>query len=803
MVTKELVESVGSKVRDEIVSLIGGEENWPDGGLAAGQAVASLIWEALGMGRRIVNDVDIFLPQYNEVDAVRCQPVEFGFANVTVRQESYSRYQAVFAANTYREYRVVKSEKKKASSGTVINIVTVSLADRTYKDPRVFAKSLLRAFDVNAACAAVTKDGRIFVDDALLQFLRNRQLEINSMHTPVHSYFRFLRKYKELGRVINGGVYVSPRELARMYGAIHAVEMFGVDYAYFFDTAFVSEQADNHLSNLRYFFHSVEHLEHASPNDPGFLHLLKWSVRQSSFITFGEKSKDNLRENWLEILDIENSPICRNFGVPKPDHKTLALNYVVNPIIIGALSASLVQSDPEKKTFGRGELIYKNPSAFWGSIKNHIYLTSSPADENRKRYVGEHILFYKWQKLGVRSDRLLSIVTDAYLSTAKKLRTIDEEWARKVRIFLAFFVKELIKKQWGRNIYDEHPTGRFSAFVDGEGRWATMALFHIDIVDIMNLIFAFSEASVYKIREFGKILSFLFAGEDFNLDTVRWAKFQAARSIFASSIRPAVFRDVRPDAIAKAAKFIRKCSSHSYLLSFISMDGGGLTVNEAAALYDGIENLFSALRKEKEFETINMDFVYGILEAKSSEEFASFYEIRTRLVNAEIETIVENIKEEHEKAVQEAGSCIVLKSPVETDRFRVAQLYTPFSLKKEGIDMANCVGGYYHLVIDGQSYIFSLLDKEKKVRVTLELSNRNLNGNVHISQVFKKANRAPLWGEVKDLLRFFVNLPQIKEYFEEVPLPEEEPANDERFSGYDPSTAHIPVLDIDDPDIPF
>lgn len=778
MVTQKLVESLGQTVRDRIVSLIDGRENWPENGVAAGQAVASLVWEALGMGKSVINDIDFFVPEYRSVDGVRKQPIVFGQAEMSIEPESYSRYETVLGAKAYREYRVIESVRKNVGK-TELNIVKVSVADESMaSSAEAFTRSLLRAFDFNAVCVAVSKEGKLFFEEVFLNFLKNRQLEIYSVHTPVQTYVRAMKKYRELGAAINGGVYLSEKELARACMVDYAIEMLEKDFAIFFDSVTLPpHDAVNFLL-------SIAETEEASPYMPPFMYLLKWTIRQSSFRVFGEKSKESIDASLKKILS--GSTAKKFAGLADINFAKEPCFFHKSVFDIAKISAHLASQD--KKSFGRDRLYYANSSIFWTEIKYSLPHMERYV-QNRQRNAYFYVRRYSESSSdGEILPELLSVFRQAYLDSAKKLRKIGEPWAIKLRKFLALFVRTVLKKS---------KMGSFFASIEKEGHETTMAIFHFNVADIVNMIFALSESSLFKIRETGKIISHLFVDEEFYRNEKKWTSFLLACTTLSHAFRPEVFRNLKGEHIALASKVISKFRHHRYFATSFAIRGTSLTLKEMVEAYRVLQFVSDNLKKNG-FEG-SLDMVIGLMESFSIREEKLFLDLRKHILNGNAQHVLKKILEKQKTDFEKVRPYVVLEKPVYNDRFYVAQLYTPIALNKEGTEMSHCVGGYMGLIESGEHFIFSLKDKKKNVRLTMELTRKpDENGNMRtvLSQLYKKRNVRPTLLEAGDILDFFTSIPEIKKYFGEVETQYYRIFPDQQVCG-------VEEIEIGDPDVPF
>jgi hypothetical protein len=79
---------------------------------------------------------------------------------------------------------------------------------------------------------------------------------------------------------------------------------------------------------------------------------------------------------------------------------------------------------------------------------------------------------------------------------------------------------------------------------------------------------------------------------------------------------------------------------------------------------------------------------------------------------------------------------------VQQDGFTINELFTPLELKREGVQMGHCVGGYFQSVLEGRSRIFHLTYQRK--HSTLELVWNHFTKSWEIGQNQTKFNGTPV-----------------------------------------------------------
>lgn len=193
-----LDSSMGSAILNHIQKITGVDLTDPkfDNGYIAGQSVASavqdLYFNELG---GVYNDVDWFVPFAYNSDRTVTSHAHTG----VVAEVEYG----VMGIDVYSRYRVISSNRD-----GMLNIIAIEAAPSLLNEPI----ELLRSFDINEVQVGVDLTTRqLFWTNNFESFLKNRQLEITSYHTSMHTAIRFVAKLRELknvygdiGRVMHG-----------------------------------------------------------------------------------------------------------------------------------------------------------------------------------------------------------------------------------------------------------------------------------------------------------------------------------------------------------------------------------------------------------------------------------------------------------------------------------------------------------------------------------------------------------------------------------------------------------------------
>jgi len=147
------------------------------------------------------------------------------------------------------------------------------------------------------------------------------------------------------------------------------------------------------------------------------------------------------------------------------------------------------------------------------------------------------------------------------------------------------------------------------------------------------------------------------------------------------------------------------------------------------------------------------------------------------------------------------------KISLSIENISIEELITAESLFLEGEQMRHCVGGYSDFVSNEKSYIFKVFSKEKGLRCTIEIK-RDSEDKFSLFQVRGKFNKTVDFKLVKPVLdilnkKFEYILPMnsfVKSNFLNI---EECDLKYFKKNNSDPKNTNIPIIDIDNGDIPF
>lgn len=191
----------------------------PEDGLVAGQAVASAVSELFGEGWGVAyNDVDVFRHYRRlEEDEERRSRREakrvvdtVHFTALEVDVGCWSSYSALREVSVQRrgKYSVVKTMRN--------DMLNTVYYDHGYADADA---SFLSTFDINAGQVGVDiSTQKLLWTPEFERYLRTRQLEIVTLHTPFQSLIRYFKKREELE-----GTYGNDARMSEMVSLAYAI----------------------------------------------------------------------------------------------------------------------------------------------------------------------------------------------------------------------------------------------------------------------------------------------------------------------------------------------------------------------------------------------------------------------------------------------------------------------------------------------------------------------------------------------------------------------------------------------------
>lgn len=196
----------------------------PDTGLIAGQALASIIYRLLSLNIvGPINDIDLFITQdaYCRLDKPLLKTVSADQLNAIKQQSERNKMQPSSRLAPYGSrisstvdsigraqieadgsanvmncvYKGFYSVMRSFTDG-ILNVVIIRASAR-HTIQHDLNQNVVQSFDFN--CCAVGIDvqtDRIYLTDDFLEFLNTAQLRVQSVHTPVHTILRLVKKLK-------------------------------------------------------------------------------------------------------------------------------------------------------------------------------------------------------------------------------------------------------------------------------------------------------------------------------------------------------------------------------------------------------------------------------------------------------------------------------------------------------------------------------------------------------------------------------------------------------------------------------
>jgi ribosomal protein S10 len=179
----------------EIISFLKSNYALPKYGFIAGQAVASLIYRQLGLEiNSPINDIDIFQVQKKKDTQETYAEMRTHSKDVTI-YEKYGSASNMFYSVGRRSYKVKKSYY--LGENELINMILIEQSQERYLLDK---EMLLESFDFN--CCSVgfdIKSEEFTMTQSFIDFIKTKQLRVQSVHTPFHTVLRLNKKIQDLG----------------------------------------------------------------------------------------------------------------------------------------------------------------------------------------------------------------------------------------------------------------------------------------------------------------------------------------------------------------------------------------------------------------------------------------------------------------------------------------------------------------------------------------------------------------------------------------------------------------------------
>jgi hypothetical protein len=190
----------------------------PGHGYVAGQSVASAVSELFGDGRAVMyNDVDVFRTQTKEELLPFRTEAELEGPGRPRRAIDTCDFTTMELKESYRQISECTVRRYKVLSTARKGLLNEVYCDFETRDPHKF----LETFDMNCVQVGVDiETGKLFWTPEFDRFMRTRQLDVVTLHTPFHSLIRYFRKKEELE-----GVYGNDERIIELLAAAYEVEM--------------------------------------------------------------------------------------------------------------------------------------------------------------------------------------------------------------------------------------------------------------------------------------------------------------------------------------------------------------------------------------------------------------------------------------------------------------------------------------------------------------------------------------------------------------------------------------------------
>lgn len=197
----------------------------PPSGVVAGQAVASLVMEELGIYQGgPINDVDVFLMN----GSINCRSRRTLVRTAdrrTYEGSTYDPYHQVLRTIVKNHYQVVGTARQ-----GMLNLVGCIPGDAGMLVPErgeALVRRVVGAFDLNCVQVGIDLATEAFwASPAFWQFCRTWELEVVAAYTPLHTAVRFLDKKKTLGCYGNEALAMTtcalPLAITRMFPGMPA-----------------------------------------------------------------------------------------------------------------------------------------------------------------------------------------------------------------------------------------------------------------------------------------------------------------------------------------------------------------------------------------------------------------------------------------------------------------------------------------------------------------------------------------------------------------------------------------------------
>jgi hypothetical protein len=173
----------------QALSRIKKEWGLPERGFLAGGALANIIWELVSGNTAILNDIDIFILEYED----NLENSKYLFEYKETEDLYFENYTGIGWVTKTKDYYKIKSSER---DGIFNNISCVS----NQKDILI----ILNSFDINATRVGYSiEEDKLYWADDFVEFLKSGELKISNLLTPAHTAIRLSKKQKDLNAKLN------------------------------------------------------------------------------------------------------------------------------------------------------------------------------------------------------------------------------------------------------------------------------------------------------------------------------------------------------------------------------------------------------------------------------------------------------------------------------------------------------------------------------------------------------------------------------------------------------------------------
>lgn len=199
-ITLEDVQKVAPRVVERLRALA----DLPQHGTVAGQSVASLIWEEMGLEcRGPVNDIDVFVNMNMPRTMRGLEEIKnSGYQNPDRQIQTASHTSGVsMVSSDYGQLKFIAARQ----SITIMRTYQVGLVNYTLINSPLISRgighgddvsaSLVDGFDLNVVGVGINLEtGRVSANPGFIEFLNTRNIRVQTCNTPMHTLMRLAHK---------------------------------------------------------------------------------------------------------------------------------------------------------------------------------------------------------------------------------------------------------------------------------------------------------------------------------------------------------------------------------------------------------------------------------------------------------------------------------------------------------------------------------------------------------------------------------------------------------------------------------